>query len=67
MTSPSRLKIEIALPAARLTLARPEVRNAFDEALITELIGALEEIRGAHEASPEKAPRALVLTGEGAA
>jgi len=67
MTSPSRLKIEIALPAARLTLARPEVRNAFDEALITELIGALEEIRGAHEASPEKAPRALVRTGEGAA
>jgi methylglutaconyl-CoA hydratase len=67
VTSPSRLKLEIATPAARLTLARPEVRNAFDDVLIAELTDALEEIREAHETSPEKAPRAVVLTGEGAA
>ncbi|HEY2924881.1 MAG TPA: enoyl-CoA hydratase-related protein [Candidatus Eisenbacteria bacterium] len=67
MTATSRLKLEITSPLARLTLARPEVRNAFDDVLIAELTGALEEIREAHEASPEKAPRAVVLTGEGAA
>jgi methylglutaconyl-CoA hydratase len=67
MTPPSRLKLEITSPLARLTLARPEVRNAFDDVLIAELTGALEEIREAHEASPEKAPRAVVLTGEGVA
>jgi methylglutaconyl-CoA hydratase len=67
MTPPSRLKLEITSPLARLTLARPEVRNAFDDVLIAELTGALEEIREAHEASPEKAPRAVVLTGEGPA
>ncbi|HMI30525.1 MAG TPA: enoyl-CoA hydratase-related protein [Candidatus Limnocylindrales bacterium] len=63
----SRLKLEKKSPAARITLARPEVRNAFDDALIAELTRAIEEIRLDHEASPEKSPRAVVLTGEGAA
>ena len=67
MSSYSRLKLEKNMPAARVTLARPEVRNAFDDSLIAELTRALEEIRSEHEASPEKSPRALVLTGEGAA
>jgi len=67
MASPSRLRLEIRSPAARLTLNRPEVRNAFDDALIGELREALEKVRTAYEGSPEKAPRALVLTGEGQA
>ena len=67
MSTYSRLELEKKIPAARITLARPEVRNAFDDALIAELARALEEIRAEHEASPEKSPRALVLTGEGAA
>jgi methylglutaconyl-CoA hydratase len=67
VSSYSRLKLEKKTPAARITLARPEVRNAFDDALIAELTRAIEEIRLDHEASPEKSPRAVVLTGEGAA
>ena len=67
MTSFSRLKLEIRSPAVRLTLARPDVRNAFDDGLIAELTEAIEQIRAAHEADPEKSPRALILTGEGAA
>lgn len=62
-----RLKLEIQSPAARLTLSRPDVRNAFDDVLIAELKGALDQVREVYEASPEKAPRALVLTGEGQA
>ncbi len=67
MTPFSRLKLEVRSPAARLTLARPEVRNAFDDGLIAELAEAIEMIRSAYEAGPEKAPRALIVTGEGAA
>jgi len=66
-TTPQRLRFEPGAPVARLTLARPEVRNAFDDALIGELIDAIGEIERAFESDPEKAPRALVLTGEGAA
>jgi len=66
-TTPQRLRFEPDAPVARLTLARPEVRNAFDDALIGELIDAIGEIERAFESDPEKAPRALVLTGEGAA
>jgi len=46
---------------ARVALARPEVRNAFDEVLIEELTQVLEEIEGKGEA------RVLVLTGKGKA
>jgi len=67
MESTPRVRLEIAPPLARLTLNRPEVRNAFDDALIGELHDSLEKVRAAHEGSPEKAPRALVLTGEGQA
>lgn len=66
MSTLSRIKVEIKSPAARLTLARPEVRNAFDDVLIGELTRALEEIRAAFEEAPERAPRALVLAAEGA-
>lgn len=44
---------------ARVTLARPEVRNAFNETLVRELIEAFESM------GPEV--RAVVLTGEGKA
>lgn len=67
MPSFTRLRFEPAGPVARITLARPEVRNAFDDVLIAELATALETVRARFEASPEEAPRALVLTGEGVA
>jgi methylglutaconyl-CoA hydratase len=66
-TTPQRLRFEPGAPVARLTLARPEVRNAFDDALIGELTDVIGEIERSFESDPEKAPRALVLTGEGAA
>jgi len=43
-----------------LALARPEVHNAFDDALIAELTAAIED------AGRDPAVRALVLTGRGA-
>ena len=67
MESTARVRLEIRSPLARLTLNRPDVRNAFDDALIGELKEALEQVRATYEGSPEKAPRALVLTGEGKA
>ncbi len=63
----SRVRLEIGPPVARVTLNRPDVRNAFDDALLGELQDALEKVRAAYEESPERAPRALVLTGEGRA
>lgn len=44
---------------ARLTLARPERRNAFDDALIAELTDALEDLAG------DRGVRAVVLAAEG--
>jgi methylglutaconyl-CoA hydratase len=61
------LKLERAAPVARITLTRPEVRNAFDEALIAELSGALASVRESVEEDPDAAPRVLVLTGDGPA
>ena len=46
---------------ATVTLNRPDVRNAFDDVLISSLTGALEEIE------EDKSIRALVLTGAGTA
>jgi len=63
----TRLRVEPDGAVARVTLARPEVRNAFDDALITELIRALEDLRDRANADPDQAPRAVVLTGEGTA
>jgi methylglutaconyl-CoA hydratase len=65
MKSYTRLKLDLAPPAARVTLDRPDVRNAFDDGLIGELTDALDEVRQAHEAAPETGPRALILTGAG--
>jgi methylglutaconyl-CoA hydratase len=57
-----RVRVE-ALPRGvmRLVLARPEVRNAFDAAMIRELGGALEALA----ARPAAEVRLLLLQGEG--
>jgi methylglutaconyl-CoA hydratase len=52
----SALRIEREGPILRVTLARPEVRNAFDAALIAELHQAFADVEDA---------RAVVLAGEG--
>ena len=52
----SALKVERDGHVLRVTLARPERRNAFDAALITELTDAFADIGDA---------RAVVLSGEG--
>lgn len=52
---------------ARLTLARPDVRNAFDDVLIGELIEACASLRADASAGGVSAPRVVVLTGEGSA
>jgi methylglutaconyl-CoA hydratase len=51
------LRIERDGPLLRVTLARPERRNAFDAALIAELTGAFSDVGDA---------RAVVLAGDGA-
>ncbi len=48
-------------PVTRIALARPAVRNAFDDALIAELTGAFSEAA----ADPET--RVVILSGDGAA
>lgn len=57
MTAAIRLERQAGL--ARLALARPRVHNAFDDALITELTAALEQL------GADPGVRAVVLTGEG--
>jgi len=59
------LKLDLVTPVSRLTLDRPEVRNAFDDVLIAELLDACRELTAAHEAPGDQGPRALVLTGGG--
>jgi len=54
------IRLERCGGIATITLARPQVHNAFDEALIAELTAALEAV----DADP--GVRAVVLTGEGA-
>lgn len=66
-TPPSRIHLARDGAIVRLTLARPEVRNAFDEVLIGELIEACASLRAEAERDPGAAPRAVVVTGEGAA
>ena len=53
------LRLERSGAVARITLARPEVRNAFDERLIEELTRAVTQI------GEDSAVRVLVLAGEG--
>jgi methylglutaconyl-CoA hydratase len=55
----TRLRVAADGPVVRVTLARPEVRNAFDEALIEELTRAFSE------AGANPAARAVVLSGDG--
>ena len=55
------LNVDIRNAVARVTLDRPEVRNAFDDSLISSLTQAFREI----DANP--AVRLLVLGGKGAA
>jgi methylglutaconyl-CoA hydratase len=52
-----RVKLTIDGPVARIALARPERKNAFDADLIAELTAAVRDIR--------PAIRAVVLQGEG--
>jgi methylglutaconyl-CoA hydratase len=66
-TAPPKIRLDVGGAVARLTLTRPEVRNAFDDGLIAELTAALAVVRKTFESDGEKAPRALVLTGEGSA
>ena len=55
------LQVRIEHGVARVTLDRPELRNAFDDALINELQGAFEDIQA------EPKARVLVLGGNGPA
>jgi methylglutaconyl-CoA hydratase len=62
-----KVRLDVGGAVARLTLTRPEVRNAFDEALIAELSAALGVLREEVKSNHGAAPRVLVLTGEGSA
>ncbi|KQM80444.1 enoyl-CoA hydratase/isomerase family protein [Xylophilus sp. Leaf220] len=55
------LTIAASAGVARITLVRPEVRNAFDDALIAELDAAFRALGARHDV------RAIVLAGEGPA
>ena len=55
----SRLSITDQDRVRRIALNRPEVHNAFDDALIAELTAAIDD------ASRDESVRAVVLTGEG--
>jgi len=55
------IRFEMDGRTARVTLARPAVRNAFNEVLIAELLAVLDEIEAMEDA------RVVVLTGEGTA
>jgi methylglutaconyl-CoA hydratase len=55
------LKVEIQAGVARVTLDRPEVRNAFDDALIRELENCFQSL------AMDKAVRVVVLAGNGPA
>ena len=55
------LKLEVKHGVARLTLDRPQLRNAFDDALIAELTKTFRAL------DADAAVRALVLAGEGPA
>jgi enoyl-CoA hydratase/carnithine racemase len=51
----SRLRLAIEEPVARITRARPDGRNAFDELLIAELTHALGDV--ALPATPTRTER----------
>jgi methylglutaconyl-CoA hydratase len=53
------IKVSVEAASARVTLARPEVKNAFDEHMIADLTGALRELGSNEEI------RVVRFTGEG--
>lgn len=55
------LRIERAGPVTRVALARPEVRNAFDEVLIEELTRAFRAV------AEDEGVRVVILSGDGPA
>jgi 2-(1,2-epoxy-1,2-dihydrophenyl)acetyl-CoA isomerase len=59
MTAPSPLRLEREGALAVITLDRPEVLNAFDEALTSALTVAIDEV------AADAAVRAVVITGAG--
>lgn len=61
MPQPAPLEVVLDGPIARLTLNRPDVRNAFDETLIAALTTALQQ------AGDNEAVRVVLLTGAGKA
>ena len=62
MTQPgATVRIDRDGPIARVTLARPDVRNAFNAELIADLHAAFEGLAG----EPPQRLRAVVLVGEG--
>lgn len=62
-TPPTASAVEVSIEehVATVTLNRPEVRNAMDDAMRAELIGILDRL------GSDEAVRALVLTGQGKA
>jgi methylglutaconyl-CoA hydratase len=58
-SSYTRLRLERDGPVSRVTLARPEVRNAFDDILIAELTRAFTEL------GEDAATRVVLLSGDG--
>ena len=67
MTPSPGIRFESRGPIARLTLARADVRNAFDDRLIGEVAEACDALREEAERGGAAAPRALVITGDGTA
>lgn len=63
----STLRLERDGPAARVTLARPEVRNAFDARMIAELTACFGELARAAHSQPAESLRAVLLAGDGRA
>ncbi len=62
MTDPTTIRIERPAPAvARVTLARPEVRNAFNEVVIAELTAAFRAL------DADDTVRAVILAADGSA
>src|SRR3974390_2098021 len=59
--SGSRVELSFAASIATITLNRPEVRNAIDDAMRSEFHAALERV------AADDAVRAIVLTGKGSA
>ncbi|MGS0758018.1 enoyl-CoA hydratase-related protein, partial [Roseateles sp. GG27B] len=61
MTEYSAIRLQRDGAVARITLNRPEVRNAFNEAVIADLTAAFAEL------STDPSLRAVVLAAEGKA